>query len=80
MSQPQSGKTAPSVPPARRAPTGAWEALVRIVLILTGAGAVVGVFVLVGMGKLESQEGLPWVIATTTSLAMLRNGHQARKN
>lgn len=51
----------------------------RLMAQASGLAAVLGIFVLVGLGRLEPNEGLPWIAATLSGLAHLRNGSSSRK-
>lgn len=46
---------------------------------LTGLVCVLGVFVLIGVDKLQPAEGLPWVVATLSGLGLLRQNGNGRR-
>jgi hypothetical protein len=52
--------------------------LAHVMAIGTGALAVAGIFVLVGLERLPPAEGLPWIAATLSGLAHLRQNGNGR--
>jgi len=51
----------------------------HILAVASGLIAVLGIFVLVGVGRLSPHEGLPWIAATLSGLAHLRNGPTSKR-
>lgn len=70
---PESGRQDP--PDATLRPR---NGLAQILAVATGGLAVAGIFVLVGLGRLEPAEGLPWIAATLSGLAHLRGNDRRR--